>query len=209
MDFLAYAAAFHHPDLALAYLERFRLKEVYVRTRGKAMKIYGEVNSVLRRHAHALGQVFPQSARLHLVRDGRDVVRSMMSRRTLSPGDPVTVLVSPHEDDPWAETWPQMNRFERLCWYWTTENRFLRRSLDHTVQLEAAVADYDYFATHLLAPLGLDIPRHAWIAVRERPKNVTQRYRIPHWSDWEHERKEIFEGICGEEMRENGYDLDW
>jgi hypothetical protein len=98
-----------------------------------------------------------------------------------------------------------MDRFEKICWYWMTENRHLRRALDRSVQFERILTDYDYFSSKLLAPLGLTMPEDTWHATRERPENTTRRYRIPHWAQWDSEKKRTFESICGEEMYENGY----
>ena len=208
-DFVAYQAAYHHPDEALDYLRRFRMKDLYLRTLATAEPVYGEVNSNLRRHAEALGQVFPRAIRLHLVRDGRDVVRSTMSRRTFHAWDPVTFLICPHAEDPLAEAWPQMDRFERLCWYWTVENRYLRHALARHVQFERLLSSYDYFVNELLVPLGLSITRDMWRTARQHPKNATSQYGIPHWSNWDSDKKAAFERICGQEMHENGYEVNW
>jgi hypothetical protein len=129
----------------------------------------------------------------------------MMSRRTFRVWDPVTALIHPHEEDAWAEAWPRMDRFEKICWYWMTENRHLRRALDRTVQFERILTDYDYFSSRLLAPLGLAMPEDTWHAAKVYSKNTTRRYRIPHWTQWNSEQRQAFENICGEEMRKNGY----
>lgn len=208
-DFAAYTKAFHNEKAAAQYLRNFRKQEIYLRVHDKALKTYGEVNTNLRRHCNALKQQFPDATIIHLVRDGRDVVRSMMSRRTFRPWDPVTALIYPREDAPWAEVWPQMNRFEKLCWYWMVENRYLRHAIDRAVQFEKVVSEYEYFASQLLTPLGLSIAEKNWRVAKQRPKNATRRYRIPHWSSWDDNKKQAFERICGEEMYRNGYEVDW
>ena len=208
VDFAAYTEAFHNEKIAEYYLRRFRKKEIYLRIQDESLGTYGEVNTNLRRHCNALKQEFPNVILIHLVRDGRDVVRSMMSRRTFQAWDPVTAQIHPHEEDRWAGAWPQMDRFEKLCWYWMTENRYLRHAINRTVQFEKLLSDYEYFASELLAPLNLTIPKYAWRTAKERPKNVTRQYQISHWSDWDTDKKQAFERICGGEMRENGYVID-
>ncbi|MFW6070645.1 MAG: sulfotransferase, partial [bacterium] len=123
-DFMAYQEAFHDPDAARSYVHRFRKKEIYLRARAvqmEHMEAYGEVNSALRRHARALAAAFPDAVLFHLVRDGRDVVRSMSARRTMTPEDKNTNAIRPRPGDPWAGKWEQMDRFARLCWYWQVE----------------------------------------------------------------------------------------
>ena len=83
-DFSAYQDAFHSPEKADLYIRRFRGKEMFLRASGRGVSTYGEVNSTMRRHVHALRRIFPNARYLHLVRDGRDVVRSMMARATMT-----------------------------------------------------------------------------------------------------------------------------
>src|SRR5215204_3331714 len=85
-DIDAYRRAFFSPDEAERYIASFRKKEMYLRTRTKDFRVYGEVNSLLRRHYDALSRHFPAAGFLHMVRDGRDVVRTMMSTDALRPG---------------------------------------------------------------------------------------------------------------------------
>lgn len=208
-DFPAYLEAFRDEHSAQRYVQDFRKWEIYARAGKPGITTYGEVNSILRRHHQALQRAFPNAAFIHLIRDGRDVVRSMMSRRIFTYKDPITSLLRPREGDPFNNRWSSMSRFEKVCWYWQTENKFLRNSIGNTVQLEKLVADYDYLHEKLLRPLNLDIPREAWERGIDKPKNATQHYQIPHWSAWDSETVATFEAICGHEMLKAGYDLVW
>lgn len=204
-DYAAYQKAFHSEEDAYRYIHRFRSREIYLRLRHQEFTSYGEVNSLLRRHCNALKRAFPRATLLHLVRDGRDVVRSMISRKTMAPEDPNTALIYPPDGDPWKNEWDQMSRFEKLCWYWQTENQYLRQCIGRTVQLERLILSYDSFETELLSPLGIEISKHAWQAAVTRPVNMTNQHRIPHWSEWGGEREASFWRICGAEMAEYGY----
>jgi hypothetical protein len=208
-DFPAYSEAFHSEEKAGEYVQRFRKADIYLRGRSKAVRTYGEVNGLLRRHCNGLKQAFPNAAFIHLIRDGRDVVRSIMSRRTFRPGDLASSLIHPTEGDPWADQWPDMSRFERICWLWQVENDYLRHSVGKTVHFERVISEYEYFRERLLDSLDLDIPAHTWREAVRNPRNVAGRYRIPHWSSWAAKERETFETICGEEMAKNGYELDW
>lgn len=122
-DFKAYREAFNNPLAAKWYIHTFRKKEIYLRMReNHHVKSYGEVNSALRRHVEALKRAFPQATFIHLVRDGRDVVRSMMSRRTMQLDDPHTRGVMPHnqtlihEMPGWSEWGPDCQEtFYQIC----------------------------------------------------------------------------------------------
>ena len=143
--FRAGVAARQDPQSAEMYVKRFRSREIFLRARRRDVPIYGEVNSALRRHAYALTTVFPDAAYLHLVRDGRAVVRSMTARATLTTADPYTATLQPPPGDPWHTEWAQMDRFARLCWYWQAENAFVRQAIGVTVRFEDLLHDYAYF----------------------------------------------------------------
>ena len=171
--------------------------------------IYGEVNSFLRRHCEALKKAFPNVTILHLVRDGRAVVRSMYSRETMMPGAYDTKYVRPKPGGPYYEKWDKMSRFEKLCWYWAVENEYLYRCTNgRIVHFEKIVRDYEYFKEKVLEPLGLDIPREIWEREVRRPRNISLQYKLPHWKEWDKWMEERFREICGEIMEKLGYTLD-
>ncbi len=205
-DFDAYQRAFRDGREAVRYL-RFRKREIYLRARRSDAHAYGEVNSVLRRHAVALKHAFPDAFLFHLVRDGRDVVRSMYSRGTMSATDATTRAIRPPKSDRYEGSWENMKRFERCCWYWQAENAYLRANAGPLVRLEEVLSDYGILRDSLLAPLKLKISEDLWKQAVETPENATRRLALPHWSEWEARRRESFVKICGEEMRCCGYDL--
>jgi hypothetical protein len=167
--------------------------------------VYGEVNSLLRRHVHALRRHFPAAGFLHVVRDGRDVVRTMMSTNALRPGDMWTWWLRPHESDPFFAQWRTMDRFAKLCWYWRVENHHLRTSIGSTVKFEAITGDYECFEQRILRPFGLVLPQSVWKQQAGVQRNPTGTYRIAHWREWDAHQTQTFETICGDEMRANGY----
>lgn len=199
--------AFHDPRKAKEYIQNFRKKESYSRVHKLDIETYGEVNSFLRRHCNALKTAFPKAKLLHLVRDGRDVIRSMYSRETMKPRAYDTRRIYPRENDPWRDEWPRMLRFEKLCWYWMVENKYLRECIGKTIHFEKIILEYDYFKKNVLKPLNLEISRETWEEIINKPKNATVSHKLPHWSKWDKRTKEAFERICGEEMRKSGYEL--
>lgn len=204
-DFRAYKEAFFSEGKAYRYFKNFRKKEIYLRAKLKNATVYGEVNSVIRRHCNAIKKVFPEAKIFHLVRDGRDVVRSMMARKTMTSEDPNTKTIEPIKEDPWFSKWEDMNRFERLCWYWDIENRYLHENIDITIYFEKLISDYEYFNEILLEPLKLQIPKDIWEEEVKSPKNITKKHTFPHWSEWDPEKLESFNKICGETMKNLGY----
>lgn len=204
-DIDAYRRAFFSPDDAERYIASFRKKEMYLRTRKADFSVYGEVNSLLRRHCQPLRRHFPAAGFLHMVRDGRDVVRTMMSTDALKPGFMWTWWLRPHESDPFFAQWHTMDRFAKLCWYWRVENHHLRTSVGNTVKFEEVARNYECFEQRILRPFGLVMPQSVWKQEVGVQRNATSSYQIPHWRDWDAHHTRMFETICGDEMRANGY----
>ncbi len=186
-------------------------------------EVYGEVNSYLRYEMDWLREKF-NPILIHLVRDGRDFVRSAYTREVYTP-DEKKLLTVPRDNDPMAETWGQMNRFQKLCWYWKHTNEFLASKMDRTVLFEKLLKDYDYFTANVLEPIGLNIPFDTWKKETRKPKNISKKnifkkkvkrmivsrgktgiiQPIPHWSQWNPGQIQQFNEICSETMRKFGY----
>jgi hypothetical protein len=184
------------------------------------IELYGEVNSFLRYNADWLRRRF-DPVLLHVTRDGRDFVRSAWERDVLTPRQRQLPIV-PTDDDPFAEAWPRMSRFERICWIWRHTNEMLGASVERHARLEDLLASYAAFRAALLEPLGIDVPEPAWRAAVQRPKNTSSGFRarrmmarllgragpgerLPHWTRWSDELSEGFWRICGETMERFGY----
>jgi len=186
---------------------------------------YGEVNSYLRHAGEWLRRRFDPTL-VHLVRDGRDFVRSAWIRPVYTEHEPDGPIL-PHDGDPWAERWGQLNRFERLCWYWMYTNRSVAPTCDRTVRFEPLLSDYAAFESGILQPTGLRISEELWREQIAAPRNTSRTFRLksrvrrliggtnapdieplPHWSEWDARKTAAFWEICGETMVEMGYDLE-
>ncbi|MCA9260929.1 MAG: sulfotransferase [Planctomycetales bacterium] len=203
----AHREAIEQPESAESYIQQFRLKEIYLRVAGRPDErpVYGEVNGCLRRHAAAIASNLPQAVLLHVVRDGRDFVRSVCTRGTFAGAHPVYTGLRPPLDSEWPKDWSALSEFERACWMWANENSHLAAHVPTSLRFEDLVGSYEAFADGVLAPLQLDVPRAAWDAARTRPDNASTGVQAPHWTEWTASQSDTFWSICGEQMKRYGY----
>ena len=167
--------------------------------------VYGEANSNLRYHRQALMESIPNAKLLHVVRDGRDVVRSIMARKHYAEGATGHHELKPREDDPLLEHWDQMTRFEKVCWLWADTNRSIQRDVIPYVKFELLVIDYDYFLKHIETYLDIKISEVLWNEVVLKPTNITKHFNYPNWTDWDDSLMQAFNPICEKEMKYFGY----
>jgi hypothetical protein len=206
---MAYKEAVSDPASADRYIEKFRKKEIYLRIAlsTKSIQYYGEVNSILRRHIEPLNKYLADARLLHLVRDGRDFVRSVVSRGTFSGKHPIFFDFRPPIIDEYSAKWFELTEFEKTCWLWQWENKFMRQHIDQTARFEDIVSSYELFEKQILEPLGLDLGETIWKTQVESPKNVSSKYNLGKWDDWTSEQKGQFYKICGKEMTHYGYEI--
>lgn len=204
-DYWFYAEAMHSQSEALRYVRDYRMNEVYFRMNGHDFDVYGEINPFLRRHCAAMQEVFPTAKQFHVVRDPRNVLRSLMSRELFGPKDPMGTVITPPVDDPVSGQWPEMSRFAKLCWLWAADNRFIREHVEHVVRFEDVRTDFDRFDQGILTYLDLEMEADVWQREVGQVFNSTPRYTFPAYADWSSEQKHVFEQFCGEEMVEYGY----
>lgn len=202
-----YQKAYWNDMEAENYIQNFRKKEIYLRIIKKNVKSYGEVNSFLRRHAKSLKKSFQNAHFFHLIRDGRDVVRSMVSHGAMKKNAPDTKGIQPKKEDPFRKNWNKFSHFQKVCWYWQIENKYLRESIDNTIHFEKIISDYEYLNTILLNKINVDLSEETWVKYKNKRKNFTVKYNIPKWEKWNKKMKNEFKEICGEEMEKNGYKI--
>jgi len=196
-----------HPLVAAQLREGFRS----VRRDASSTDRCVVVEPGLRYAIPVVREVSPDALCLHLVRNGRAVVRSMQRRKFLTKRDPHLPCI-PH-DPSGFERWQQSDRFECLCWYWSDS---VRRLLDQgvkTIHLERLVSDYDYLDAQLLQPAGITLSRSEWISQRDRRINRSgMRLRLKSWmgrrprnQTWSNDRERQFREVCGDVMEELNY----
>lgn len=194
LDRHKYVECFNDEDKSSKYIEKIR-KNIII-DKSKDIKNYGEVNSFLRRHVVALKESFPEAKFLHLVRDGRDAVKSIYARRTF-----ISKAPAPAPEGGWKK----QSRFEKICWYWNIDNVYLAKHIDKYVNLERIVSDYDYFKKNVLDFLGLELSKEKWDSIRKIQLNATKVHKLEGYKNWTKQQKRIFSNICGETMSKLGY----
>jgi len=197
--------AYWSPDKSIKYLSGSRKRLLAARILENEVQIYGEVNSYLRYHVDTLQDIWDPVI-LHLVRDGKMVVRSIMNRKSFTSDDKKhTGNLYPLPNDPYIEGWDKMDRFARVCWYWASTNRYLLDRHLPVVRLEDIITSYELFSNQILLPLGLNLPFEFWAQQVTKPTNVGQDNNFPAWEDWTAKQRKVFMDICGPVMADLGY----
>lgn len=204
-DFQAIVQAHKSEIKATEYIKNFRKKYIYCKNKDRKFKIYGEVNSVLRYHVIALKEFFPKAKFLHLIRDGRDVVRSFMARGHYTGDSIGHHSIKPRIDDPYYQKWEDFTRFEKLCWLWMDSNNRIAPFIENHIKFEDMLGDYSYFHSNIESYLNIKIGKSLWSEYVSKPSNITKIQILPHWEEWDIEQTESFNRICGETMRKYGY----
>lgn len=190
---------------ARQYIKEFRIREMALRTARIDCSRYGEVNGALKHHVEFLKEFLPTLKLLHLVRDGRNVVSSIMNRKMFTEQDIVYgSLVLPDEFIS-RDKWMSLDRFSKICWLWVYENEYLRKHIANFVRFEDMIESYDKFHESVLTPLELDVSDDVWRREAGNPKNSTNANIRLSYSSWTRKQKDLFWNICGAEMACYGY----
>ena len=146
-----------------------------------------ESNGNLWNRGKELEALFPGVPRIHLVRDGRKVVRTIMTRKPSS-------------------------FFEAACRRWNGRNErlFVEICNANRFRLEDLVAPDGFrtfaaFAKRLGATKVNQEKWEEWRAIRVRPSKQIDLARFPSYHDWTDDHKEIFQRVCGDMMKAMGY----
>lgn len=206
-DFSALVDAQRSDVAADRYIQKFRKKHMYMLTRKHSTSIYGEANSNLRYHAKAIKAHIPNAKLLHIIRDGRDVIRSIMARNHYTGDGVGHHSVSPRSNDPIYDKWSGLSRFEKICWLWADSNQRLSREVDDIVKFEDMLSSYDYFNQKIEQILGLQIGEITWQVAVDKPADSTTQHVLPNWNEWDTDMKDKFNAICGPTMQQ--FDYNW
>jgi len=191
------------------YMDEFRWKETAFRIKNLKEKRYGEVNGCLRRNLESIRKNLPESTIIHIVRDGRDVVSSVLNRATFTEHDIVYQGIQLSSQIIDNQQWNSFNRFQKIVFFWKMENEYMRQHTHKTVVFERLISDYAYAKEELFEPLGVSISEEVWRQFTAKKVNANKktddRYKYENWTD---EEKAFFREMCGEEMAQYGYKIN-
>ncbi len=188
-------------DGFLDLVERPNDASVLIRHALAAFKLGGrdmlEANVYLEPFLARLQKIAPEATIIHLHRDGRDVVRSILNR-----GWYATPIDRRHRAAP-IPNWDSLTQFERACCYWRFTNQRMM-SLNVRLSFERMVSDLDYLK-EFFKELGIIV--HPVLAAEEfgRRVNVNAHHEVPRFEDWPRRLQRRFGLICGSTQRALGY----
>lgn len=187
---------------------------IYRNVERSGANIYIECNNRLFSLVKPLIKAFNDPKIIHIVRDGRDFVRSGMSRGWYLEGDPLPrISAKMFPDDKYYSTWNELTQFEKIVWLWQKQNKLISQDLKGykngiTIRFE------DIFYTENFSGLKsmmdfleiqLDQGFSTFAKLQERKINKTKKYSIPHWKDWDESMKDSFDKIAKQFMAYYGY----
>jgi len=154
---------------------------------------WGEVNSYLRFGVVHLGRVFDGCRIAVLVRDGRESVKSLMTRNIFKNDQQPPIWCKSVQPPRSYE-----DRFEKVVWYWSLTYRFLLNSGIPIFRLENLNEDYGSLCD-LSAYLEIELPgKNDWQTRARKPLNC-EKVDVMDWTDYHEER---FQQIAGRIQKE-------
>ncbi len=208
-------------------LDMFR-KEVHETIREKGAQNYIESNLELSFLIPVLKKYFPKFKVVHVVRNAKDVVRSYYSREAYGkwvgwvpfmsekdPRDRLNARIFP--EDPYFEKWNSLDRFSKICWYWSKYNNIIDKYLSKEVD-SIRVTFEDLFKKQNLSVWNqmidfcelsdfqkndLDIIQY----LQQSRSNEVKTFKIGKYPEWTEEQKSIFKETCGDTMKRFGYEI--
>jgi hypothetical protein len=187
---------------------------------------YGECNSYLRYNGKWLSENL-HAKLIYTCRDARSYIKSAYPRALYTNLDKQLTII-PKTGTKYAERWPNMTRFEKICWYWAETNRsLLNDSSGNVLQIERLLSKYDYFDSNINKPIGFNISKTDWRRAVMKPENSSSSFillkrkirmtikggfgrnlgkSLPEYDMWSTSMKHTFNEICGPLMTELGYE---
>ena len=214
---IAYAQGHVPFKTAVREIERQR-RPHYRELRRRGISLYIESNNRFFSLLNPLRAAFPESKIVYIVRDGRDYVRSGLSRNWYTPGDTEPRLrADMFPDDPWSDQWESMDRFQKIAWRWRKKDGFIQKDFEHLdnavkVTFEDIFLDPDkkglYRINRFIGIPDKDTRRYLK-RMGGRKVNTNTQKPIPKWTMWDAEMTRKFDEIAGEHWRLHYGNGDW
>lgn len=161
-------------------------------------KDYAEVNVYLESFVEELRRFFPEATFVHLHRNPKDVVRSLMDRDWYdTPEDPNHPQLREVDAG-------EITRFERVCQYVAEANERLLQICDHRLVLETLTSGSKSLGA-ALRQLGIAYHPRLGQKVAREVINATSKPEFSKPKHWPKNLEYAFNRICGQCMLEMGY----
>ncbi len=159
---------------------------------------YGEVNIYLERVLGVLQEVFPEAEYVHLHRDPKDVVRSLMNRDWYEvPEDCKHPVMG-------VPFWSKMTQFEKVCWYVRLTNESLLELCDKQVRFQDMVTSHGYLEK-ALESLGIAVYPRLANKCYGSVVNANHRTGFPVYDEWTNIEQSKFKTILWSLVEELDY----
>jgi hypothetical protein len=194
---------------AINKLERYR-RAMFKKVKRMNIDTYVESNNRLFSLLLPLTEVFDDFKVIHIVRDGRDYVRSGMSRNWYTEQDNSSRLrASYFKDDKYCDQWGNMSRFEKICWRWQKKDGFIYKSIKEmdnviTVKFEDIFKDDNFKGVYKITDyikIDKEEVEQMINKMMNRRVNSTKKYAISKWTEWDEDMLEAFDSIAGKHMK--------
>jgi|GEM_PF-1781487 len=193
------------------------------REKEKIDKIYNtglfiDINGYLQNCVPELHATFKPIKIFHFVRDPKEVVRSLYTRRD----DSDIHLIPKNLSE--VEQWLDGDKFTQICWNWANTTEKLLSEKTELIHFEKIKSDFDYCNEKIIQPLNLNLSKTVWEKAVLTKVNSTKPlwYRwiysnlkkkklmkdeLPSYPKWTDIQKKQFADICGSTMLKCGYEL--
>lgn len=204
-----YAQGLVEFETALQEIEENR-RVFYRDMKRRGIRLYIESNNRFFSLLKPLREVFPNSKVIYIVRDGRDYVRSGMSRVWYKEEDREPRLrADMFASDPYADRWAHMSRFEKIAWRWQKKDGFIYngfQGLDNAIQVRfeeifSNPARPGIFQIAQFIGISDDETRGYLEKMGNKKVNTNSKQVIPKWTEWDDDMKRAFDSIAADHMK--------
>ncbi len=205
---------------------RITLKEL--KRQDPKIKVYVEANNRLFSLIPVLLTNFKGCKIIHIVRDGRDVIRSEMNRFENRRHPFPRLKATDFPADPYYEKWNDMSKFERVCWWWQKKDKIIYEAVKKrkncvTIRFEDIFNEKSGYPgmKKIIDFINMDFDGHTELLnynlilnsqTMNKKVNKPTDKNVPHWKHWDQNQIKQFKMIAGEHMKKYGYidkDTNW
>tara|TARA_R110002020_G_scaffold50716_9_gene143358 strand:+ start:83498 stop:84268 length:771 start_codon:yes stop_codon:yes gene_type:complete len=154
-------------------------------------------------------KAYPDAIVIHLVRDGRDFVRSGMNRFWFSGNPKNLKRINAWTRDRWTPVSGCKTRFQKICWLWAEQQRVMKNGLGKipnknnfgTVKFEDLIAgDIRWF----LKKVRINASNNIKVSM-EKLNKTSGKFVIDKWGNWSAGEKNDAKVWMGKELKYFGY----